>query len=61
MRRQTDDNKPEFERSFGLWKKKAVDGVRYQEQIRAEWEAEARVSPSGSRAARMSQSCDETA
>jgi hypothetical protein len=59
MRTKT-ENKP-FERSFGLWKRKAVDGLRYQEQLRAEWEAETAVRLSGSRFARMSHPCDETA
>jgi hypothetical protein len=36
MRTKTENNP--FERSFGLWKRKAVDGLRYQEQLRAEWE-----------------------
>jgi len=26
-----------FEESFGLWKRKAVEGLWYQEQLRAEW------------------------
>ena len=43
------ENNAEFERSFGLWKRKAVDGLRYQEQLRAEWEVEAAMNASGSR------------
>jgi metal-responsive CopG/Arc/MetJ family transcriptional regulator len=31
-------NKTGLEDSFGLWKKKAVDGVKYQERLRGEWE-----------------------
>ncbi len=33
-----EQNKAGLEDSFGLWKKKAVDGVRYQERLRSEWE-----------------------
>lgn len=33
-----EQNKAGLEDSFGLWKKKAVDGVRYQERLRGEWE-----------------------
>lgn len=32
------ENKAGLENSFGLWKKRAVDGVEYQEQLRNEWE-----------------------
>jgi hypothetical protein len=32
------ENKAGLESSFGLWKKRAVDGVKYQEQLRREWE-----------------------
>jgi hypothetical protein len=32
------ENKAGLENSFGLWKKRAVDGVEYQEQLRREWE-----------------------
>jgi hypothetical protein len=31
-------NKAGLEDSFGLWKKKDVDGVAYQERLRSEWE-----------------------
>jgi metal-responsive CopG/Arc/MetJ family transcriptional regulator len=27
-----------LENSFGLWKKKAEDGVTYQDKLRSEWE-----------------------
>ena len=27
-----------LENSFGLWKKKAEDGVAYQDKLRSEWE-----------------------
>ena len=60
MRTQIESNAG-FERSLGLWKRKAVEGLRYQEQLRAEWEVEAAVNASGSRAARITHSCDETA
>jgi metal-responsive CopG/Arc/MetJ family transcriptional regulator len=33
-----EQNKTGLENSFGLWEKKAVDGVKYQEQLRGEWE-----------------------
>jgi metal-responsive CopG/Arc/MetJ family transcriptional regulator len=33
-----EQNKTGFEASSGLWKKKAVDGVAYQESLRGEWE-----------------------
>jgi hypothetical protein len=33
-----EQNKAGLEDSFGLWKKKAVDGVKYQERLRGEWE-----------------------
>ena len=32
------ENKAGLEDSFGLWKKRAVDGVEYQERLRGEWE-----------------------
>lgn len=32
------ENKAGLEGSFGLWKKRAVDGVEYQERLRGEWE-----------------------
>jgi hypothetical protein len=32
------ENKAGLENSFGLWKKRAVDGVEYQERLRREWE-----------------------
>jgi hypothetical protein len=50
-----------FENSFGMWKRKAVDGVRYQEDLRAEWAVEVEVAALGSRVARITHSCDETA
>lgn len=33
-----EQNKAGLEESFGLWKKKAIDGVKYQERLRSEWE-----------------------
>ncbi|HEY6414438.1 MAG TPA: CopG family transcriptional regulator [Edaphobacter sp.] len=33
-----EQNKVGLDDSAGLWKKKAVDGVEYQEQLRGEWE-----------------------
>ena len=33
-----EQNRAGLEDSFGLWKKKAVDGVKYQERLRSEWE-----------------------
>jgi Ribbon-helix-helix protein, copG family len=33
-----EQNKVGLEDSFGLWKKKAVDGVEYQERLRGEWD-----------------------
>ena len=33
-----EQNKTGLEDSFGLWKAKGVDGVRYQEKLRSEWE-----------------------
>jgi hypothetical protein len=33
-----EQNKTGLESSFGLWKKKSVDGVKYQERLRGEWE-----------------------
>ena len=32
------ENKVGLESSFGLWKKRGVDGVKYQEKLRGEWE-----------------------
>jgi hypothetical protein len=32
------ENRAGLENSFGLWKKRAVDGVEYQERLRGEWE-----------------------
>ncbi len=32
------ENKAGLEDSFGLWKRKGVDGVAYQEKLRGEWE-----------------------
>jgi hypothetical protein len=31
-------NRTGLEESFGLWKKKGVGGMRYQERLRSEWE-----------------------
>ncbi len=33
-----EQNRTGLEETFGLWKKKTVDGVRYQERLRGEWE-----------------------
>ena len=33
-----EQNRAGLEETFGLWKKKAVDGVTYQERLRGEWE-----------------------
>jgi len=33
-----EQNRAGLEDSFGLWKKKAVDGVKYQERLRSEWQ-----------------------
>lgn len=33
-----EQNKVGIEASFGMWKKKAVDGVAYQDKLRSEWE-----------------------
>ena len=33
-----EQNRTGLEETFGLWKKKAVDGVTYQERLRGEWE-----------------------
>ena len=33
-----EQNRTGLEETFGLWKKKAVDGVKYQERLRGEWE-----------------------
>jgi metal-responsive CopG/Arc/MetJ family transcriptional regulator len=33
-----EQNRTGLEDSFGLWKKKAIGGVRYQERLRGEWE-----------------------
>ena len=30
-------NKAGMEDSFGLWKRRGVDGVEYQEKLRSEW------------------------
>ena len=30
-------NKPGLEASFGLWRRKGVDGVKYQDDLRREW------------------------
>jgi hypothetical protein len=32
------ENKAGLEASFGIWKRKGVDGVAYQEKLRDEWE-----------------------
>lgn len=31
-------NRAGLEDSFGLWKGKGVDGLKYQERLRSEWE-----------------------
>lgn len=33
-----EENKAGLRDSFGLWKGKRVDGVRYQQKLRGEWE-----------------------
>ena len=33
-----EQNRTGLDESFGLWKKKTVDGVEYQERLRSEWE-----------------------
>jgi metal-responsive CopG/Arc/MetJ family transcriptional regulator len=33
------ENRAGLEDSFGMWKKREVDGVRYQEKLRDEWES----------------------
>ncbi len=33
-----EQNRVGLENSFGLWKRKAEDGVAYQERLRSEWE-----------------------
>jgi metal-responsive CopG/Arc/MetJ family transcriptional regulator len=33
------ENRTGVEESFGIWKKRGVDGVRYQESLRGEWES----------------------
>jgi hypothetical protein len=32
------ENRAGLEDSFGIWKKRGVDGVKYQEKLRREWE-----------------------
>lgn len=32
------ENKAGIDDSFGLWKKRRVDGVEYQDRLRGEWE-----------------------
>jgi Ribbon-helix-helix protein, copG family len=32
------ENRTGLEDSFGIWKKRGVDGVKYQEKLRGEWE-----------------------
>ena len=32
-----EQNKVGLEDSFGLWKRRGVDGVEYQEKLRSEW------------------------
>jgi hypothetical protein len=32
------ENRAGLEDSFGIWKKRGVDGVEYQEKVRSEWE-----------------------
>ena len=31
------ENRAGLEDSFGIWKKRGVDGVEYQEKLRREW------------------------
>jgi hypothetical protein len=31
------ENRTGLEDSFGIWKKRGVDGVEYQEKLRREW------------------------
>jgi hypothetical protein len=33
-----EEKKNGLEGSFGLWKDRGIDGVRYQEKLRNEWE-----------------------
>jgi metal-responsive CopG/Arc/MetJ family transcriptional regulator len=33
-----EQNRTGLEETFGLWKKKTVDGMEYQERLRGEWE-----------------------
>ncbi len=30
-------NRPSTDSAFGIWKKRGVDGLEYQEKVRAEW------------------------
>jgi metal-responsive CopG/Arc/MetJ family transcriptional regulator len=32
------ENRAGLEDSFGIWHKRGVDGVKYQEKVRSEWE-----------------------
>jgi metal-responsive CopG/Arc/MetJ family transcriptional regulator len=32
------ENRAGLEDSFGIWSKRGVDGVKYQEKLRGEWE-----------------------
>jgi hypothetical protein len=32
------ENRAGLEDSFGIWKKRGVDGLKYQEELRGEWE-----------------------
>jgi hypothetical protein len=32
------ENRAGLEDSFGIWKKRGMDGVKYQEKLRGEWE-----------------------
>ena len=58
MRMQTERDNTGFERSFGLWKRKAANGLQYQERLRAEWKPE---KAADSRFRTNAHSCDETA
>jgi hypothetical protein len=55
---QTERDNTGFARSFGLWKRKAANGLQYQERLRAEWKVE---KVTGSRFRANAHSCDETA
>jgi metal-responsive CopG/Arc/MetJ family transcriptional regulator len=33
------ENRAGVEESFGIWKRRGVDGLKYQERLRGEWES----------------------